>query len=134
MGKKIKLKTHKGPKRRFSVTATGKIMHAKGMKLVLDGVFNHASRGIYFFNDILENGPHSAWLDWFIVHDWPLRRADALTLRRAFSRAGVPALADGAARRGARAAASGGCPARAPAPGVAAARGRATHAALRRAW
>jgi large subunit ribosomal protein L35 len=30
--KKTKLKTHKGAKRRFKVTATGKIMHAKGMK------------------------------------------------------------------------------------------------------
>jgi len=30
--KKTKLKTHKGAKRRFSITATGKIMHAKGMK------------------------------------------------------------------------------------------------------
>jgi len=30
--KKAKLKTHKGAKRRFSITATGKIMHAKGMK------------------------------------------------------------------------------------------------------
>jgi large subunit ribosomal protein L35 len=29
---KQKLKTHKGAKRRFKVTATGKIMHAKGMK------------------------------------------------------------------------------------------------------
>ena len=29
---KLKLKTHKGAKRRFKVTATGKIMHAKGMK------------------------------------------------------------------------------------------------------
>jgi large subunit ribosomal protein L35 len=27
-----KLKTHKGAKRRFKVTATGKVMHAKGMK------------------------------------------------------------------------------------------------------
>ncbi len=27
-----KLKTHKGAKRRFNITATGKIMHAKGMK------------------------------------------------------------------------------------------------------
>jgi large subunit ribosomal protein L35 len=27
-----KLKTHKGAKRRFKITATGKIMHAKGMK------------------------------------------------------------------------------------------------------
>lgn len=32
MSKKGKLKTHKGAKRRFKVTATGKIMHAKGMK------------------------------------------------------------------------------------------------------
>lgn len=32
MGKKVKLKTHKGAKRRFKITATGKIMHAKGMK------------------------------------------------------------------------------------------------------
>jgi large subunit ribosomal protein L35 len=30
--KKQKLKTHKGAKRRFKVTATGKIMRAKGMK------------------------------------------------------------------------------------------------------
>jgi large subunit ribosomal protein L35 len=27
-----KLKTHKGAKRRFKITGTGKIMHAKGMK------------------------------------------------------------------------------------------------------
>ncbi|MEO8611263.1 MAG: glycoside hydrolase family 13 protein [Chloroflexota bacterium] len=47
-------------------------IHKRGMKLVLDGVFNHASRGNFYFNDILENGPHSAWLDWFTVYDWPL--------------------------------------------------------------
>jgi cyclomaltodextrinase len=51
-------------------------LHRRGMKIVLDGVFNHASRGNYYFNDILENGAHSAWLDWFIVHDWPLSPYD----------------------------------------------------------
>ena len=30
--KSTKLKTHSGAKRRFNMTATGKIMHAKGMK------------------------------------------------------------------------------------------------------
>ena len=30
--KKSKLKTRKGAARRFKITATGKIMHAKGMK------------------------------------------------------------------------------------------------------
>ncbi|MBU1227528.1 MAG: glycoside hydrolase family 13 protein [Actinobacteria bacterium] len=46
--------------------------HARGIRVVLDGVFNHASRGFYYFNDILENGVGSAWLDWFIIEDLPL--------------------------------------------------------------
>jgi large subunit ribosomal protein L35 len=32
MSNKVKLKTHKGAKRRFNITATGKFMHAKHMK------------------------------------------------------------------------------------------------------
>ena len=50
--------------------------HKKDIKVVLDGVFNHASRGFFFFNDILENGPNSPWLDWFHVHDWPISAYD----------------------------------------------------------
>lgn len=50
--------------------------HARGIKVVLDGVFNHASRGFFQFNDILENGPHSPWLDWFTIEDWPLSAYD----------------------------------------------------------
>lgn len=46
--------------------------HERGVKVVLDGVFNHASRGFFQFNDILENGPKSAYLDWFHVHRFPL--------------------------------------------------------------
>jgi cyclomaltodextrinase len=46
--------------------------HRRGLKIVLDGVFNHASRGFFYFNDILENGSSSPWLDWFFVQDWPL--------------------------------------------------------------
>jgi len=50
--------------------------HAREIKVVLDGVFNHASRGFFFFNDILENGPHSPWLDWFKIQGWPLSAYD----------------------------------------------------------
>ncbi len=46
--------------------------HGRGMRVVLDGVFNHASRGFFQFNDILENGPASPYLDWFHVTGWPL--------------------------------------------------------------
>ena len=46
--------------------------HKRQIKVVLDGVFNHASRGFFFFNDILENGPHSPWVDWFRIEGWPV--------------------------------------------------------------
>ncbi len=47
--------------------------HARGIRVMLDGVFNHASRGFFQFHDVLENGPESAYIDWFTVTDWPLR-------------------------------------------------------------
>ncbi|NEQ43404.1 MAG: glycoside hydrolase family 13 protein [Leptolyngbya sp. SIOISBB] len=50
--------------------------HDRHMRIVLDGVFNHASRGFFFFSDILENGPHSPWVDWFKVEKWPLSAYD----------------------------------------------------------
>lgn len=51
--------------------------HARGIRVVLDGVFNHASRGFFQFNDMLENGEHSAYLDWFHVERFPLGAYDA---------------------------------------------------------
>ncbi len=47
--------------------------HARHIRVVLDGVFNHASRGFWPFHHILENGPNSPYLDWFHVQGWPLR-------------------------------------------------------------
>jgi len=46
--------------------------HARDMKIVLDGVFNHASRGFWAFHHILECGGESPYIDWFKVQDWPL--------------------------------------------------------------
>ena len=50
--------------------------HARGMRVVLDGVFNHASRGFFQFNDLLEQGEASAYRDWFHVQGWPLQPYD----------------------------------------------------------
>jgi cyclomaltodextrinase / maltogenic alpha-amylase / neopullulanase len=50
--------------------------HARGMRVVLDGVFNHASRGFFPFHDVLENGTHSAYLDWFHINSFPLNAYD----------------------------------------------------------
>jgi glycosidase len=46
--------------------------HQRSMRIVIDGVFNHASRGFFQFNHILENGPLSPYIDWFIVNGFPL--------------------------------------------------------------
>ncbi|MEM9003586.1 MAG: glycoside hydrolase family 13 protein [Cyanobacteria bacterium P01_F01_bin.86] len=57
-----------------------KAAHQRDMRVVLDGVFNHASRGFFYFNDILENGPTSPWLDWFKVEGWPVSAYDGSKL------------------------------------------------------
>ena len=38
---------------------------ARNIKVVLDGVFNHASRGFWQFHHVLENGAASPFRDWF---------------------------------------------------------------------
>ncbi len=50
--------------------------HARGIRVVLDGVFNHASRGFFQFNHILECGEASPYLDWFTVKGFPLNAYD----------------------------------------------------------
>ncbi len=47
--------------------------HSRNMRVVLDGVFNHVGRGFLPFNDLVENGPASAWVNWFHVFQWPIR-------------------------------------------------------------
>ncbi len=47
--------------------------HANGVRLILDGVFNHTGRGFFAFNDILENGKHSPYRDWYHIRRWPVR-------------------------------------------------------------
>ena len=39
--------------------------HERGIRVVLDGVFNHASRGFWQFHHVLENGGGSPYKDWF---------------------------------------------------------------------
>lgn len=43
-------------------------LHKEGVKVVLDGVFNHAGRGFWAFEDVLKNREHSRYLDWFHIN------------------------------------------------------------------
>lgn len=50
--------------------------HKRDIRVVLDGVFNHASRGFFQFNHLLECGAESPYVDWFHVKKWPLHAYD----------------------------------------------------------
>lgn len=50
--------------------------HERGIRVVLDGVFNHASRGFYQFSHLLENEADSPYIDWFYVRGFPLYAYD----------------------------------------------------------
>jgi glycosidase len=40
-------------------------LHKNGIKVVLDGVFNHVGRGFFAFQDVLKNRENSQYKDWF---------------------------------------------------------------------
>ena len=46
--------------------------HERGIRVVLDGVFNHVGRGFHQFHNIVENGAESPYLDWFTIDKLPL--------------------------------------------------------------
>lgn len=43
-------------------------LHAAGIKVVLDGVFNHVGRGHFAFQDVLKNRGNSRYLNWFNIN------------------------------------------------------------------
>ena len=47
--------------------------HGRGMKVVLDAVYNHTGREFFAFQDILEKGEKSKYLDWYFIDDLPLK-------------------------------------------------------------
>ena len=45
--------------------------HARGIKVMLDGVFNHCGWDFALWQDVVRNGKASPYFDWFIVQEWP---------------------------------------------------------------
>lgn len=43
-------------------------LHAHGVKIVLDGVFNHVGRGFWAFKDVQEKREASPYKDWFCIN------------------------------------------------------------------
>jgi cyclomaltodextrinase / maltogenic alpha-amylase / neopullulanase len=66
--------------------------HARGMRVILDGVFNHSGRGFWPFHHVLENGAASPYRTWFHFDDAAL---DAGRPLLAYPPAGTPSSALG---------------------------------------
>jgi cyclomaltodextrinase len=50
--------------------------HARGIRVVLDGVFNHVGRGFFPFHHVLECEQASPYIEWFHIKGFPLRAYD----------------------------------------------------------
>lgn len=51
--------------------------HGRGLRLILDGVFNHCGRGFFAFADLIENEADSPYRNWFHVKGFPLHAHDS---------------------------------------------------------
>ncbi len=47
--------------------------HGQGLRVILDGVFNHVGREFHAFQDLLERGAESPFRDWFVNVDFSQR-------------------------------------------------------------
>jgi cyclomaltodextrinase / maltogenic alpha-amylase / neopullulanase len=44
--------------------------HARGLRVIVDGVFNHAGTEFFAYRDIMEKGRASRFADWMVVERW----------------------------------------------------------------
>ncbi len=45
-------------------------VHARGMKIILDGVFNHVGTSFWAFQDVVKHQQKSKFKDWFKIRSW----------------------------------------------------------------
>ena len=50
--------------------------HARDMRVIIDGVFNHVGWHFFAFEDVIQKGEDSAYKDWFYRLTFPVRRPD----------------------------------------------------------
>lgn len=50
-----------------------KKLHDHGIRIILDGVFNHTGTDFWAFKDVLKLGPQSRFKDWYYIHEFPVK-------------------------------------------------------------
>ena len=44
--------------------------HRRGIRIIIDGVFNHTGRDFFAFRDIIRRGPQSPYRDWYVIQHY----------------------------------------------------------------
>jgi glycosidase len=57
-----------------SLKALVRDAHALGIRVLLDGVFNHCGDGFWAFRDLMQNGEASPYRDWFFPRKFPIEQ------------------------------------------------------------
>jgi len=66
-------------------------IHERGMRIIIDGVFNHTGTAFFAFRDILHNGRASRYRDWYRIQRW--NKNGTFKYRGWFNHAALPELA-----------------------------------------
>lgn len=61
-----------------------KLCHERGIRVLLDAVFNHSGKTFAPFVDVQENGEKSKYKDWFHAHEFPLDVKDGIPTYETF--------------------------------------------------
>ncbi len=56
-----------------ALTELVEALHSRGMRVILDASFNHCHPRFFAFADLVSNGAESEYVDWFAIHEWPVR-------------------------------------------------------------
>ena len=55
--------------------------HQRGIRVMLDGVFNHCGEQFAPWQDVLQNGRESKYFDWFIINKFPFSKSGGKSKR-----------------------------------------------------
>ncbi len=53
--------------------------HSRGIRIMIDGVFNHCGKYFEPWKDVLHRGPASPYYRWFMINQWPFDQQDYST-------------------------------------------------------
>lgn len=69
-----------------------KDLHAAGIKVILDGVFNHSGTGFAPFKDVVASGEASKFKNWFFINSYPVVVKDPPNYRAFYNFPSLPAV------------------------------------------